>query len=69
MNYVAPPGWMQRLLRILLPPRDRETIAGDLFEEFCESKVPELGSRRAGIWYLRHASALVLANFARHVCS
>jgi hypothetical protein len=35
-----------------LPGRDRETISGDLLEEYREEQVPHLGSMRANVWYL-----------------
>jgi hypothetical protein len=44
---------MERLLRSLLPSRDRETVAGDLYEEFRERKAAQPGSPRATFWYLR----------------
>ncbi len=53
MKSIDPPLWMERILRFLLQPRDRETICGDLFEEFREEKVPSLGRARAEVWYMR----------------
>ena len=52
----AGPGPMrcaEALLERLLPERSRETIAGDLREEFIESVLPRKGVLRAHIWYLR----------------
>jgi len=54
-----PPRWAEALLRRLLAPRDRDTITGDLFEEYGESAVPSLGVRRAQIWYVRQVLSLV----------
>jgi hypothetical protein len=48
-----PPRLMERLLLRLLPVRDRETISGDLLEEYREERLPQLGRLRAGFWYLR----------------
>jgi hypothetical protein len=33
--------------------RDRETISGDLLEEYREERLPRLGRIRANAWYLR----------------
>ena len=51
----APPKWLERMLIWLLPARDRDTISGDLLEEYREEQVPRLGHRRANIWYLRQS--------------
>lgn len=49
----APPLLMDALLRLFLSPCDRETVTGDLHEEFLEVKLPRLGPVRARLWYLR----------------
>jgi hypothetical protein len=53
MNDPGPPRWAEFLLERLLVARDRETVAGDLREEYVESIMPRMGSPRADIWYLR----------------
>ena len=53
MNGQEPPRWLQQTLLLFLRPRDRETIAGDLLEEYREEKLPSLGYRRANRWYRR----------------
>lgn len=53
MSEPGPPRWLERLLRLCLPPRDRETISGDLLEEYREEQAPRLGLLRANMWYLR----------------
>jgi len=58
MKQVAPPAWMERLLRSLLPSRDQETVAGDLYEEFHE-RTARSGSPRATFWYLRQVVSFV----------
>ena len=40
MKRIAPPSWLEGLLKSLLPERDREAVSGDLYEEFCEEMVP-----------------------------
>lgn len=52
MKRFSPPYLLDRLLSLLLSPRDRETITGDLYEEFLEEKAPELGQFGASLWYL-----------------
>lgn len=60
MNRIVPPRWMESLLRHLLPLHDRETIAGDLREEFQDRAVAQ--SRASGrLWYLRQ-----VMSFAPH---
>lgn len=59
MKRIEPPSVLQSFLLLLLSPRDRETISGDLQEELIESKLPELGSFRARIWYLRQVLSFV----------
>ncbi|HEY5056900.1 MAG TPA: permease prefix domain 2-containing transporter [Acidobacteriaceae bacterium] len=49
---INPPAWMERLLRMLLPAYNRETIAGDLREEFHE-RAESRGAGPAKLWYLR----------------
>jgi hypothetical protein len=49
----SPPWLLERMLICFLPVRDRETISGDLFEEYWQDQVPRVGSLRANIWYAR----------------
>lgn len=55
MKRIGPPAWMEFLLRFLLPARDRETVAGDLYEEFCDRCASQPNSVRASFWYLLQA--------------
>ncbi len=55
MRHASPPRWLEWILIRVLPLRDRETVSGDLFEEYCEDRVPRLGPVRANYWYLRQA--------------
>ncbi len=50
-NY--PPQWAQSLLTHLLKSRDRESIPGDLLEEYQEERFPGVGRARANLWYIR----------------
>jgi hypothetical protein len=63
---VAPPRWAEALLERLLAAADRETVAGDLREEFVEAVVPRVGRRRAEWWYLRQVASLALRPLADH---
>ena len=54
-----PPRWVEYVLRALLEPRDRDTISGDLLEEYREVALPTLGPARARRWYLREVRSLM----------
>lgn len=60
MSGAGPPDWAEWLLERLLPARDRETVGGDLREEYEEFVAPHLGRLRANVWYLRQ-----MISFAR----
>jgi hypothetical protein len=51
----APPRWLEALLVWCLAARDRETISGDLLEEYREVQLPQLGPMRANLWYMRQS--------------
>jgi uncharacterized membrane protein len=59
MNDPSPPRWAEALLRAVLAPRDRDTIPGDLLEEYREVAFPTLGPARARRWYLRQVWSLM----------
>jgi hypothetical protein len=46
-----PPRWAEFLLQFVVRARDRETISGDLLEEYRESVLPAKGPFRAQLWY------------------
>jgi hypothetical protein len=54
-----PPLWAESLLRLMLRPDDRDSVSGDLLEEYRESIVPALG-RDADRWYVRQVARYVL---------
>lgn len=54
-----PPWWAESLLRELLTPRDRDSLTGDLLEEFRESIVPARGAG-ADRWYVMQVAGYVL---------
>src|SRR5262245_6011794 len=52
MNESKPPHWAETFLRLLLNSRDRETVSGDLLEEYRENIHPQRGQRGADRWYI-----------------
>lgn len=48
----TPPRWAEAWLRLLLPTRDRETVSGDLLEQYRDSVRPAHGRLRADAWYV-----------------
>ncbi len=54
-----PPRWAEGLLEAMLTRRDRDTIPGDLLEEYREVILPARGRLRANLWYLRQVVSLV----------
>lgn len=48
----APPAWADAWLQLLLPARDRETVSGDLMEEYRENVRPRSSKLAADVWYL-----------------
>jgi hypothetical protein len=47
-----PPVWADTWLRLLLPARDRDTVSGDLMEEYRESVRPRKSELAADAWYV-----------------
>jgi hypothetical protein len=54
-----PPRLAEALLRSLLRPSDRESIPGDLIEEYRAVTRPALGAVRANIWYVKHVVSVL----------
>jgi hypothetical protein len=50
---------MEKMLKSLLPARNRDAVTGDLHEEFCEEKLPQMGATRARLWYLAHVLSFI----------
>jgi hypothetical protein len=55
----SPPRWAETMLRSLLRPSDRESISGDLLEEYRAARYPALGALRANAWYFKHALSVL----------
>jgi len=58
-----PPLLLERTLLLFLKARDRETISGDLLEEYREEKLPTLGHARANFWYFRQVISFVVTQW------
>jgi hypothetical protein len=54
-----PPQWAETLLRLLLTPKNRESVSGDLLEEYRDTMVPTLGPA-ADRWYVRQVGSFLL---------
>jgi hypothetical protein len=54
-----PPRWAESLVRALLSPADRETVSGDLLEEYRRTVLPSRGEWRADLWYLSEVGGFV----------
>lgn len=54
-----PPRWAETVLRLLLAPKDRESVSGDLLEEYRDTIVPTLGPA-ADRWYVRQMGSFLL---------
>jgi len=56
---VYPPAWAEAVLRVLVAPRNRDTITGDLLEEYREVIVPARSRFGARTWYVRQVVGFV----------
>jgi hypothetical protein len=56
---MKPPYLLDCILRLLLSPRDRETVSGDVYEAFLEVKTVGPGAWRAHLWYVRQLISFV----------
>jgi len=54
-----PPQWAEALLRLLLTPKDRESVSGDLLEEYRDTIVPARGPA-ADRWYVWQVGSFLL---------
>jgi hypothetical protein len=64
-----PPAWAEALLRALVGPRNRDTISGDLLEEYCEAVLPQRGDRGARLWYLRQVASFITTAGLAHAAN
>jgi hypothetical protein len=47
------------MLRSLFRPSDRESISGDLLEEYRAARRPAPGALRANVWCIKHAFSVL----------
>lgn len=52
-------NWGEIALRLVVRGRDRDTISGDLLEEYREEILPKRGPVRAQLWYARQVVSFV----------
>jgi len=64
MTTDTPPAWAEAILRWTLPVRDRETVTGDLVEEYRDSVLVARGRRGADRWYGRQVAGFVVRAYA-----
>jgi len=55
----APPRWAEWLLRLTLKRTDRESVSGDLLEEYRDTVIPARGQTAADVWYLRQVAGFM----------
>ncbi len=55
-----PPEAAELILRAILPVAARESVSGDLLEEYRECRVPASGRFRADLWYWRQVGGMWL---------
>jgi hypothetical protein len=58
-----PPEVAELLLHALLPGDTRESVSGDLLEEYRDSRVPAAGELRADLWYWRQVGGMWLRSY------
>ncbi len=51
-----PPRWAESVLRLLLPFEHRDSVSGDLLEEYRDAIVPARGKPAADRWYSRQVA-------------
>jgi hypothetical protein len=56
---VRPPRWAEGVLLLLLEPKHRDSVSGDLLEEYREVVQPARGSRGADLWYVRQVGGFL----------
>lgn len=54
-----PPRWAEFILERLLASEDRQTVTGDLVEEYAGVILPRMGRLRADLWFLRQVISFV----------
>ena len=55
----SPPRLAEMVLQLSLKPSERESISGDLLEEYRAVRRPTLGALRANAWYIKHVVSVL----------
>ena len=55
----TPPRWAEWLLRMALKRADRDSVSGDLLEEYRDAIVPARGKAGANRWYILQAAGFL----------
>lgn len=63
----SPPRWSEYLLYLVLPKEERETVPGDLLEEYRSIILPKFGYRLARVWFLKQVFASIWPFLKRRV--
>src|SRR3954454_2407034 len=67
MTLSSPPAVAQAFLDLTLPVDARETVSGDLLEEYRDARIPALGQLRADVWYWRQVGGIWLRAYWRFI--
>src|SRR5262245_365413 len=59
MSQTRPPRWAEAILRLALDRESRESVSGDLLEEYREAIHPRRGRLGADLWYLRQVAGFL----------
>ena len=59
MMLATPPRWAEWLLHQVLPPADRQSLSGDLLEEYRERAYPTQGPTGANRWYIAQVAGII----------
>ena len=62
-----PPAWAESVLRALLEPRSRDTVSGDLLEEYSDAVLPARGDLGAKLWYIRQVASFITVGGLIHI--
>lgn len=57
----TPPAYAQTLVAMLVPRKTRDSVLGDLLEEYRETQVPQHGKTAADRWFVRQALGFLWA--------
>jgi len=63
MTMPNPPVLPQALLHVLLPVERRESVVGDLLEEYRDTRVLSMGRFRANLWYWQQVFGFWLRDY------